>query len=169
MEANNAVEGGAVSNPAESPWLSLQWHISVCEDSHGSRKPKNKTVSLNSLWFGPRPAANDLEGKRKYRNKQTHWCRSFLKKNRWPFRAVTRQGQKLPSGWPAIAVKAVKEWRALRHGGIDGVGGRGTAGAASSAPSKPPLLFKEEQSYSMDETTVWMEAAGTSNVAVEYK
>ncbi|CAB1104960.1 unnamed protein product [Ectocarpus sp. CCAP 1310/34] len=45
-----------------------------------TRMIKNKAASLYSLWFGPRPAANDLEGSRKYRNKQTHWC-TFLRTN----------------------------------------------------------------------------------------
>ena len=159
-----------VRSNAEAELELLDWINDVRSEAISARVStrmiKNKAVSINSLWFGPRPAANDLEGIRKYRNKQTHWCRRFLRKNRLSFRAVTRQGQKLPSGWPAIAMKAVKEWRALRHGGIDGGGGRSMAGATSSAPSKPPLLFKEEQSYSMDETAVWMEPALTSTVAV---
>ena len=33
---------------------------------------KNKAVLINPLFFGPRPAANDLEDSRKYRNKQTY-------------------------------------------------------------------------------------------------
>ena len=85
---------------------------------------KNKAVSINPLFFGPRPAANNLEDSRKYRNKQTHWCRRFLRKYHLMMRAVTRQGQKFLSGWSAIAMKAVdvlsrrnRWWRRGGHGG----------------------------------------------------
>lgn len=131
-----------------------------------TRMIKNKAVSINPLFFGPKPAPKDLDDNRKYRHRQTSWCRRFLSKYHLSIRAVTRQGQKLPTGWPAIAMKAVKEWRALRHGGMHGGGRGGARGAASSGPSEPPLLFPEEQSFNMDETPVWMEQAAKTTVAV---
>ena len=81
-------------------------------------------------------------------------------------RAVSWQDEKLPSGCPAIAMKAVKECRALRREGIDGGGGGGTEVVASSGPSEPPLIFSLEQSYNMDETAVWFESVAKSTVAV---
>lgn len=160
---------GRVRSNAEAELELLDWINDLRTDKISARVStrmiKNKAVSINPLFFGPRPAANDLEGSKKYRNRQTHWCRTFLKKYHLSLRAVTRQGQKLPSGWPAIAMKAVKDWRALRHGGIDG-GERRTEGAANSGPSEPPLLFSDEQCYNMDETPVWMEPAAKSTVAV---
>ncbi|CAB1103946.1 unnamed protein product [Ectocarpus sp. CCAP 1310/34] len=84
---------GRVRSNAEAELKLLDWINDVCSEAISARVStrmiKNKAVSLNSLWFGPRPAANDLEGRIKYRNKQTHWCRRFLK-NRLSFRAVTR-------------------------------------------------------------------------------
>ena len=100
-----------------------------------TRMIKNKAVSINALFFGPKPAAKDLEDCRKYRNKQTQRCKRFLNKYHMSIRAVTRQGQKLPSGWPTVAMKSVKEWRALRHGGIDGGGGGGSEQWAVGATS----------------------------------
>ena len=90
-----------------------------------TRMIKNKAVSINPLFFGPRPAANDLEDSRKYRNKQTHWCRRFPRKYHLLMRAVTWQGHKISSRWPATAMKVVKGWTALRHGGFEGGGERG--------------------------------------------
>ena len=74
---------------------------------------KHKVIELPPNFFGERPPPSDLAGKFRYRKRLTAWCRRFLKLYRFSVRAVTRQGQKLPSGWPAIAVDSVKEWRRL--------------------------------------------------------
>lgn len=126
-----------------------------------TRMIKNKALELDPLFFGPKPAASDLESSDKYRNRKTSWCRRFLKAHHMSVRAVTRQGQKLPTGWPAIAMKAVKDWRALRHGGI-----RDEGEAASGGSSEPPLKFSLQQTINMDETPVWFESVSKSTMAV---
>ena len=160
---------GRVRSNADTALEIFDWvndlRIEAVSTRVSTRMIKNKAVPISPLFFGWRPAANDLEDNRKYRNKQSHWCRRFLREYRFSMRAVTRQGQKLPSGWPAIAMKAMKEWRALRHGGIDG-GGGGTEAAASSGPSEPPLKFSREQSYYIDETAVWLESVAESTVVM---
>ena len=161
---------GRVRSTADAELEILDWVIDLRTEAvsarFATRMIRNRAISINSLFFGPRPAANDLEDSRKYRNKQTHWCRRFLRRYHLSMWAVTRQGQTLPLGWPAMAMKAVEEWRALRHGGIDGGEGRGTGVAASCGASEPPLKVSLEQSYNMDETAVWFESVARSSVAV---
>ncbi|CAB1098020.1 unnamed protein product [Ectocarpus sp. CCAP 1310/34] len=114
-----------------------------------TRMIKNKAVSINPLFFGPKPAPKDLDDNKKYRHRQTTWCRR----------------PEAPDRWPAITMKAVKEWRALRHGGINGGEGGGAGAAANSGSSMPPLLFSKKQSFNMDETPVWLELPGNTTVA----
>ncbi|CAM9108069.1 unnamed protein product, partial [Pylaiella littoralis] len=76
---------------------------------------KHKATELNPGFFGVRPPPSDLASNKRYRKKKVSWCSRFLAKYRFSVRAVTRKGQKLPSGWPATAMRAVTEWRQLRY------------------------------------------------------
>ena len=145
---------------------------------------KNKAVELNPHFFGERPAPSDLQGCLKYKNRQNQWCRRFLRVYRFSVRAVTRQGQKLPSGWPLIAMQAIKEWRRLKHdvptpleladgveclGVAAGAGGSASGsggGSGAGAPSGPRPRFALAQIGNMDETPTWFENPGKDTVNV---
>lgn len=145
---------------------------------------KNKAVELNPNFFGERPAPSDLKACHKYKNRQNQWCRRFLRVYRFSVRAVTRQGQKLPSGWPVIAMQAIKEWRTLKYDvpsaleladGVECLGVAAGAGAGASGsgggsgaviPSGPRLKFDLAQIGNMDETPTWFESPGKDTVNV---
>ena len=140
---------------------------------------KNKAVELNPNFFGERPAPSDLQASLKYKNRQHQWCRRFLRVYRFSVRAVTRQGQKLPSGWPLIAMQAIKEWRRLKYDVpsalelADGVeclgvaaGAGGSASGGAGVPSGPRLKFALAQIANMDETPTWFESPGKDTVNV---
>lgn len=145
---------------------------------------KNKAIELNPNFFGERPAPSDLQGCLKYKNRQNQWCRRFLRVYRFSVRAVTRQGQKLPSGWPLIAMQSIKEWRRLKYdvpsaleladgveclGVAAGAGGSasgGGGGSGAGVPSGPRLKFALAQIGNMDETPTWFESPGKNTVNV---
>lgn len=149
---------------------------------------KNKAVELNPNFFGERPAPSDLQGSLKYKNRQNQWCRRFLRVYRFSVRAVTRQGQKLPSGWPLVAMQAIKEWRRLRYdvpsaleladgveclGVAAGAGGSASGsegGSGASVAPAPRLKFSLAQTGNMDETPTWFESPGkdTVNVSISF-
>ena len=129
---------------------------------------KNKAVELNPNFFGERPPISHLAGNLKYRNRQHQWCKRFIKIYRFSVRAVTRQGQKLPSGWPLIVMQAIQEWRRLKYdvpsaleladgvqclGAVAGGSASGSeGGSGAGVPSGPNLKFPLAQIGSMDET-----------------
>ncbi|CAB1121158.1 unnamed protein product [Ectocarpus sp. CCAP 1310/34] len=143
---------------------------------------KNKAVELNPNFFGERPAPPDLQGSLKYNNRQNLWCRRFLMVYRFSVRAVTRQGQKLPSGWPLVAMQAIKEWRRLEYdvpsaleladgveclGVVAGAGGSASGsggGSGAGVLSGPRLKFALAQIGNMDETPTWFESLGKDTV-----
>ncbi|CAB1110883.1 unnamed protein product [Ectocarpus sp. CCAP 1310/34] len=143
---------------------------------------KNRAVELKPNFFGERPAPPDLQGSLKFKNRHNQWCRRFLRVYRFSVRAVTRQGQKLPSGWPLIACMAIKEWRRLKYdvpsllkladgveylGVAAGAGGSasgGGGGSGAGVPSGPRLKFPLEKIGNMDETPTWFENPGKDTV-----
>ena len=91
----------------------VAWINDLRSDSISARvstaRIKHKALDLNPNVSGERPAPSDLAGSIRYRKRKTAWCMRFLKRYRYSVRAVTRQGQKLPAGWPETAMKAIKE------------------------------------------------------------
>eukprot|EP00904_Undaria_pinnatifida_P011820 jgi/Undpi1/7769/HiC_scaffold_23.g10242.m1 len=132
-----------------------------------TRMIKNKANKLNPTFFGVRPPASDLQGNVRYKKRQTAWCKRFLREYRFSLRAVTRQGQKLPSGW-TVARQAIKEWRRLKYdvpsaqeladgveclGVAAGAGGSASGSAGGSGagvPSGPKPKFPLAQIGNMD-------------------
>ena len=149
-----------------------------------TRMIKSKANELNPTFFGVGPPASDLEGNVRYKKRQTAWCRRFLRAYRFSVRAVTRQGQKLPSGWPVVAMQAIKEWRRLKYdvpsaqeladgveclGVAAGVGGSasgGGGGSGAGVPSGPKPTFPLAQIGNMDESPTWFEIPGKDTVHV---
>ena len=149
-----------------------------------TRMIKNKVNKHNPNFFGVRPPASDLQGNVRYKKRQTAWCRRFLRAYSFSVRAVTRQGQKPPSGWTVVAMQAIKEWRRLEYDVpsvqelADGVeclgvaaGARGSAsggggGSGAGVPSGPKPKFPLAQIGNMDETPTWFESPGKDTVHV---
>ncbi|CAB1101701.1 unnamed protein product [Ectocarpus sp. CCAP 1310/34] len=145
-----------------------------------TRMIKNKATELNPNFFGERPPPSDIEGNLRYTRKQTAWCRRFLRVYRFSVRAATRQGQKLPTGWPVIAMQANKEWRRLKYdvpsaleladgveclGAVAGGSASGSGGGSGAGvPSGPSPRFAFAQIANMDETPTWMENPGNNTV-----
>ncbi|CAB1099205.1 unnamed protein product [Ectocarpus sp. CCAP 1310/34] len=145
-----------------------------------TRMIKNKATELNPNFFGERPPPSDIEGNLRYTRTKTAWCRRFLRVYRFSVRAVTRQGQKLPTGWPVIAMQAIKEWRRLKYdvpsaleladgveclGAVAGGSASGSGGGSGAGvPSGPSPKFALAQIANMDETPTWMENPGNNTV-----
>ena len=149
-----------------------------------TRMIKNKANELNPTFFGVRPPASDLQGNVRYKKRQTAWCRRFLPAYRFSVLAITRQGQKLPSGWTVVAMQAIKEWWRLKYdvpsaqeladgveclGVAAGAGGRangGRGGSGAGVPSGPKPTFPLAQIGNMDESPTWFEIPGKDTVHV---
>ncbi|CAB1108371.1 unnamed protein product [Ectocarpus sp. CCAP 1310/34] len=179
---------GRVRTNREAEQAIVDWINDLRSESISARVStkmlKHKAIELNPTFFGERPLVSDLAGNHKYKKKLSQWCRRFLKVYRFSVRAVTRQGQKLPSGWPVIAMQAIKEWRSLKYDvpsaleladGVECLGVATVAGGSASGGgggsgagvlSGPKLKFTLAQIGNMDETPTWMESPGSDTVNV---
>ena len=179
---------GRIRSNADAELDIVAWINDLRSDSISARVStamiNHRALELNPNVLGERPAPSDLAGSIRYRKRKTAWCMRFLKRYRYSVRAVTRQGQKIPAGWPETAMKAIKEWRGMRYDVpsalevADGVeclrvgtaagdheGGRDD-GSEHGVPSEPRFKFSLAQTANTDETPVWFEAAGKSTVLV---